>query len=352
MRRRRCAVALESTLALVRIGFFVPLALGKRILILRLRAWSVVIRLAAKSLIPLLFWLYAGTGLAAPAPADYSEESPKAAALLTQADTLASDLEDPEKGWSAAKLYCAASRLGSAEAQYRLGMQYAFGKGVPENREEAAALFQVAAHQGHFEAQRMLETINLQQSDKLPPCVLADVAPEKLPPRAAIVAANEPAVTRIEQYVDMLPKSRRWVVDMVRSLADWYGIDPNFALSVIAVESNFSPEALSNKEAMGLMQLIPATAERFNVKNAYDAAQNIKGGLKYLRWLLSYYQGNIELVAAAYNAGERAVDRYKGIPPYPETRAYVKRVMEFYQRGSHPYEENLVMPSPVVTKKG
>jgi soluble lytic murein transglycosylase-like protein len=272
-------------------------------------------------------------------------------ALLTQADQLAADLDDPEKGWNAANIYCAASRLGSAEGQYRLGMQYAFGKGVPQNRQQAAALFQIAAQQGHAQAQAMLETINLMQSDALPPCALAEVAPPK-PETRPQLAGNEPEVTRIERYIETLPKSRRWVVDMVRSLADWYGIDPNFALSVIAVESNFSPEALSNKSAMGLMQLIPATAERFNVKNAYDATQNIKGGLKYLRWLLAYYRGNTELVAAAYNAGERAVDRYKGIPPYPETRSYVKRVLEFYQRASHPFEEDLVLPSPVVTKKG
>lgn len=272
--------------------------------------------------------------------------------LLGQADGLAGDLDDPEKGWGAANLYCTASRLGSAEAQYRLGMQYAFGKGVPENREQAAALFHIAAHQGHYQAQNMLETINLQQADKLPPCVLAEVAPEKLPPRTVIKSADEPAITRIDRYIETLPKNRRWVVEMVRSLSDWYGIDPNFALSVIAVESNFNPVAHSNKQAMGLMQLIPATAERFNVKNAFDATQNIKGGLKYLRWLLSYYRGNTELVAAAYNAGERAVDRYKGIPPYPETRNYVKRVLEFYQRVSHPYEEGLVLPSPIVTKKG
>ncbi len=311
-------------------------------------------KLPIKQAIAVISWLLlsGATAIAAPAQTDYSEESPKVRELLTQADTLAGELDDSEKGWSAAKLYCTASRLGSAEAQYRLGMQYAFGKGVPENREQAAALFHVAALQGHFQAQNMLETINLQQAEKLPPCVLAEVAPEKLPPQPFIKSALEPEVTRIERYVETLPKSRRWVVDMVRSLADWYGIDPNFALSVIAVESNFSPAALSNKDAMGLMQLIPATAERFNVKNAFDATQNIKGGLKYLRWLLSYFKGDVQLVAAAYNAGERAVDRYKGIPPYPETRNYVKRVMEFYQRASHPYEENLVMPSPVVTKKG
>ena len=311
-------------------------------------------KLPIKQAIAVISWLLlsGATAIAAPAQTDYSEESPKVRELLTQADTLAGELDDSEKGWSAAKLYCTASRLGSAEAQYRLGMQYAFGKGVPENREQAAALFHVAALQGHFQAQNMLETINLQQAEKLPPCVLAEIAPEKLPPQPFIKSALEPEVTRIERYVETLPKSRRWVVDMVRSLADWYGIDPNFALSVIAVESNFSPAALSNKDAMGLMQLIPATAERFNVKNAFDATQNIKGGLKYLRWLLSYFKGDVQLVAAAYNAGERAVDRYKGIPPYPETRNYVKRVMEFYQRASHPYEENLVMPSPVVTKKG
>lgn len=311
-------------------------------------------KLPIQQAIAVISWLLlsGATAIAAPAQTDYSEESPKVRELLTQADTLAGELDDSEKGWGAAKLYCTASRLGSAEAQYRLGMQYAFGKGVPENREQAAALFHVAALQGHFQAQNMLETINLQQAEKLPPCVLAEVAPEKLPPQPFIKSALEPEVTRIERYVETLPKSRRWVVDMVRSLADWYGIDPNFALSVIAVESNFSPAALSNKDAMGLMQLIPATAERFNVKNAFDATQNIKGGLKYLRWLLSYFKGDVQLVAAAYNAGERAVDRYKGIPPYPETRNYVKRVMEFYQRASHPYEENLVMPSPVVTKKG
>jgi soluble lytic murein transglycosylase-like protein len=305
-----------------------------------------------KQLVAVVLWLTFGVAYAAPMPADYSEESPKVRELLAQGDALAGDLDDPDKGWKAASLYCTASRIGSAEAQYRLGMQYAFGKGVPENREQAAALFHIAAHQGHFQAQNMLETINLQQADKLPACVLTEVAPEKLPPRPFIKSELEPEVTRIERYVETLPKSRRWVVDMVRSLADWYDIDPNFALSVIAVESNFSPAALSNKEAMGLMQLIPATAERFNVKNAFDATQNIKGGLKYLRWLLSYFKGDVQLVAAAYNAGERAVDRYKGIPPYPETRNYVKRVMEFYQRASHPYEENLVMPSPVVTKKG
>ena len=103
---------------------------------------------------------------------------------------------------------------------------------------------------------------------------------------------------------------------------------------------------------MGLMQLIPETAERFNVRNAYDATQNIKGGLSYLRWLLSYYRGDVTLAVAAYNAGEKAVDRYKGVPPYVETRQYVKRVMELYERTTHPFDEKITEPSPVLVRKG
>jgi len=83
---------------------------------------------------------------------------------------------------------------------------------------------------------------------------------------------------------------------------------------------------------MGMMQLIPATAERFNVKNAFSAAQNIKGGIRYLRWLLDYFAGDVGLTVAAYNAGEKAVDRYKGIPPYKETIEYVKNSGNFTQQ--------------------
>jgi soluble lytic murein transglycosylase-like protein len=121
---------------------------------------------------------------------------------------------------------------------------------------------------------------------------------------------------------------------------------------VVAVESNFVPTARSVKDARGLMQLIPDTAERFNVRNPYDVDENVRGGLTYLRWLLAYYKGQVALAAAAYNSGEATVDRYRGIPPYPETREYVKRVLVLFRKDSHPYDSRVVAPSPMLALPG
>jgi soluble lytic murein transglycosylase-like protein len=118
---------------------------------------------------------------------------------------------------------------------------------------------------------------------------------------------------------------------------------------VIAVESNFNARARSVKDARGLMQLIPDTAARFNVRDRYNALDNVRGGIAFLRWLLAYYRGEVALAAAAYNAGEKAVDRYRGIPPYPETRDYVRRVTSLFRRERHPYDPSLVEPSAIAT---
>ena len=115
---------------------------------------------------------------------------------------------------------------------------------------------------------------------------------------------------------------------MVSAVAPSYGIEPKLALAVITVESNFDIRARSEKDARGLMQLIPETAARFKVKDAFDARDNVRGGLAYLRWLLAYYRGRVALAAAAYNAGEKAVDRYGGVPPYAETREYVRQNLD------------------------
>ena len=117
-------------------------------------------------------------------------------------------------------------------------------------------------------------------------------------------------------------------------------------VAIIATESNFDARALSPKRAQGLMQLIPETAARFGVRNAMDPAQNIRGGMAYLRWLLAYFEGDVTLVAAAYNAGEGAVERYRGVPPYAETRAYVRRILALVgYRNAHAFDASVTDPS-------
>jgi hypothetical protein len=118
----------------------------------------------------------------------------------------------------------------------------------------------------------------------------------------------------------------------IRNSSHRYGVSEALIISIITAESCFSRTARSPKNAQGLMQLIPATAKRFGVKNAFVPAQNIKGGTRYLKFLLKRFSGNLHLVIAAYNAGEGAVDRFSGIPPYRETREYVRRVMSVYLR--------------------
>jgi len=113
----------------------------------------------------------------------------------------------------------------------------------------------------------------------------------------------------------------------IRNAAEIYGLDPALVTSVIAVESNFNSRAVSKKWAQGLMQLLPETAARMAVRNAFDPAQNINGGTRYLRQLLDRYGQNLPLALAAYNAGPNRVDLYRGIPPFTETRSYVNRVI-------------------------
>lgn len=116
------------------------------------------------------------------------------------------------------------------------------------------------------------------------------------------------------------------VIDMIDRIAGEQAVEAPLVHSVIKAESNYNPYARSPKGAQGMMQLIPATARRFGVTNVFNPKQNVEGGARYLHYLLELYNGNYPKAIAAYNAGENAVARYGGIPPYPETRNYVYQV--------------------------
>jgi soluble lytic murein transglycosylase-like protein len=119
---------------------------------------------------------------------------------------------------------------------------------------------------------------------------------------------------------------------IVRKIAARFrGIDPALVHSIIAVESNYNPLAVSDKGAQGLMQLMPETASFYGVKDVFNSRDNIEGGIKYLSDLLRAYPSRTDLVLAAYNAGRSAVDKYKGIPPFPETQNYVARVKKIFK---------------------
>jgi TPR repeat protein len=247
---------------------------------------------------------------------------------------------NPER---AARLYCEAARDGNADSAYFLGWMFAMGRGIARDDARAAALFERAARSGHLQAQGML-TLLKSQVPEVPDCLRPDLEPTAWgPPEPPVTAA--PTTEPEPDPFDSLPRWKRQVADLVHVHAPRFGVDPKLALSVIAVESNFDTRAHSHKDARGLMQLIPKTAERFAVTDAFDPLQNVRGGLAYLRFLLAYYRGDVVLATAAYNAGEKAVDRYGGIPPFAETQAYVRKVLSLYRSERHPYDARFATPA-------
>ena len=238
----------------------------------------------------------------------------------------------------ATEMYCNAARAGDAESQFSLGWIYANGRGVRRDDALAAYFFSLAAEQGHSHARRMLRFVGEPAVTK--PACMED-------PKADL-PATEPvaAAPSLDDIPVPTTAAQRKVVEMLTRLAPEYGVHPRLAYAVIRAESNFDPSAVSNKNAQGLMQLIPETSARFNVTKPFDPEQNMRGGLAYLRWLLAYFKGKVPLVAAAYNSGEGTVNRFKGIPPYAETQGYVKRIAEIFKHEDHPYDNKITAPSP------
>lgn len=280
-------------------------------------------------------WGLAMYGAMTLAPAWALEAPPKSAEALRELAIAyehgESVARNPEQ---ARQLYCESARLGDAQAQYNLGWMHANGRGGPRDDVAAAYFFQAAAEQGLPQAQRMLTVVG-GPTKEVPECLRA------APVNDDGAQAGVPGIN----YEAIAP---RHILKLVQKLAPRYQVDTQLALAIMAAESNFNTQALSPKNAQGLMQLIPETSERFNVRNPFDPAQNIRGGLTYLRWLLAYFQGDVALVAAAYNAGEGKVERYKGIPPYQETRRYVKRILHAVGSTFHPFDHKITRPSAVI----
>lgn len=144
---------------------------------------------------------------------------------------------------------------------------------------------------------------------------------------AASAASPSRGTENRGQQADIIPVS---YVNIINSACSRFGVDPSLVHAIVKVESDFNPYAISRKGAMGLMQLMPQTANTMNVRNTFSPNENIEGGVKYLRYLLDRYEGNISLALAAYNAGETAVKKWGTIPPFKETQDYVKKILLIY----------------------
>jgi soluble lytic murein transglycosylase-like protein len=154
------------------------------------------------------------------------------------------------------------------------------------------------------------------------------------------------AAARLAPYLGAQPaltarRRSREFDRLITRLAPRFALDPELVREVVAAESDYDPRAISPKGAQGLMQLMPATAARFGIRDVWDPQENLMGGMGYLKYLLAYYRGDLTRVLAAYNAGEAVVDRHGGISPYAETRRYVARILKRYGKPTHPYRRAL-----------
>jgi TPR repeat protein len=203
----------------------------------------------------------------------------------------------------ALNLYCDAWRQGSAEAAFNIGWMFLNARGVPRDDSVGVAWLRLGAKRGSAQAARVLDH-------------LGDVKPARTEGCRGSVAGPRQVLA---------PKA---IVALAEKVAAEYKVDPKLILAVIATESAFDIDAVSARNAQGLMQLIEQTAQRFGVRDVFEPADNIRGGTKYLKWLLARFNGDLSLALAAYYAGERAVERHGGVPQY--AKSYLEKVLSHY----------------------
>jgi soluble lytic murein transglycosylase-like protein len=228
----------------------------------------------------------------------------------------------------ARQLYCAAARLGYTPAQQRLAWMYAYGLGAPRDTELAAAWLEVAAAKGDRKAAKFLAFLDEPPVRRKPRCTYES--------RFDAYAIATSAGPDLDTGNNNQNSGEQQIASWIHQLAPGYGLDPNLIMAIVQTQSNFDPEVRPGTNVPGLMQLTPSTAARFGVKDTTDPLQNLHGGMAYIRWLLSFFQGDLQLSLAGYIAGEDAVEKHQGVPPLPETQRYIEKVLSAYGHDTHP----------------
>jgi hypothetical protein len=245
--------------------------------------------------------------------AQYADPRPGAPSNGAARDTITlarqyeSGLSVPRDYGRALTLYCEAARRGDPRAYYGLGWMYLNGRGVAHNDAIAVMWLHKAADRGIAQAANLLQLLS-----RVSPAPAQDCPRPAVAPLQAAVLPRASASPAIRSVID--------------ETAQHVGINARLLHSVVSVESGFNPRAVSPKMAAGLMQLMPATAARFGVRDSFDPRENVRAGATYLRSLINKYKGNLTLALAAYNAGEEKVEAYGGVPPYQETKTYVDTI--------------------------
>ncbi|WP_429122210.1 lytic transglycosylase domain-containing protein [Aeromonas veronii] len=219
-------------------------------------------------------------------------------------------------------LYCIAASTGNPEGYFRIGRLLATGPASVRSAKLANSYLAMAMRLGNQQAARYYNA-------RVGNAPMGDQCGVGMRGGQGSYSALPNTPFNVEAYLARQSPGKQKLATMLRHAAKRHQVDVRLVLAIAIAESNLESRAVSAKNAQGVMQLIPETQQRFGVTRPFDPAQNIKGGVSYLKWLDRRFDGDWVLISAAYNAGEKAVERYGGIPPYDETQEYVKRVLYF-----------------------